>query len=102
MYDRALAGKEKAFGAEHPSTLATVNNLGSLYSNQGRLAEAEAMYDRALVGKEKAFGVEHPSTQRTVNNLVNLYKNQGRLSEADAVYQRMLIRTDVLQSHPPP
>jgi hypothetical protein len=32
MYNRALAGKEKAWGPEHTSTLDTVNNLGSLYA----------------------------------------------------------------------
>jgi hypothetical protein len=38
---RALQGKEKALGAEHTSTLDTVNNLGNLYNNQGKMAEAE-------------------------------------------------------------
>ena len=47
MYERALAGSEKALGAEHTSTLTTVNNLGNLYRDQGKLAEAEAMYQRA-------------------------------------------------------
>src|SRR5207248_979101 len=41
MYQRALAGYEKALGPEHTSTLDTVNNLGSLYRDQGKLAEAE-------------------------------------------------------------
>jgi hypothetical protein len=54
MYQRALQGNEKALGAEHTSTLDTVNNLGLLYRNQGKLAEAEQMYQRALQGKEKA------------------------------------------------
>src|SRR2546423_8025095 len=44
MYLQALQGKEKALGAEHTSTLDTVNNLGNLYNNQGKMAEAEAMY----------------------------------------------------------
>jgi hypothetical protein len=44
MYQRALAGHEKALGPGHTSTLNTVNNLGLLYSNQGKLAEAEQMY----------------------------------------------------------
>jgi len=35
MYNRALAGCEKALGAEHTSTLETVNNLGALYFDQG-------------------------------------------------------------------
>jgi tetratricopeptide (TPR) repeat protein len=47
MYQRALAGYEKALGPEHTSTLDTVNNLGLLYRDQGKLAEAEAMYQRA-------------------------------------------------------
>jgi tetratricopeptide (TPR) repeat protein len=90
MYERALAGKEKARGPEHTSTVSTVNNLGILYRTQGRLAEAEAMYERALAGKEKALGSEHTSTLDTVNNLGILYADQGRLAEAEAMYERAL------------
>jgi tetratricopeptide (TPR) repeat protein len=50
MYNRALAGYEKALGPEHTSTLDTVNNLGILYADQGRLEDAEMMYNRALAG----------------------------------------------------
>ena len=66
MYLRALRGKEKALGAEHTSTLATVNNLGALYKNQGKMVEAEEMCLRALQGKEKAWGAEHTLTLDTV------------------------------------
>jgi hypothetical protein len=41
MYQRALAGYEKALGPDHPSTLGTVNNLGRLYQAQGKPKEAE-------------------------------------------------------------
>jgi tetratricopeptide (TPR) repeat protein len=67
-----------------------LHNLGDLYSDQGRLAEAEAMYNRALQGSEEALGPKHTSTLDTVNNLGNLYKNQGRLAEAEAMYSRAL------------
>ncbi|OCK72888.1 FabD/lysophospholipase-like protein, partial [Lepidopterella palustris CBS 459.81] len=50
MYQRALQGYEKALGAEHTSTLNTVNNLGNLYADQGKLGKAEKMYQRALQG----------------------------------------------------
>jgi tetratricopeptide (TPR) repeat protein len=90
MYKRALRGYEKALGAEHTSTLDTVNNLGLLYANQGRLDKAEAMYERALRGKEKALGAEHTSTLGTVNNLGSLYADQGRLDKAEAMYERAL------------
>jgi tetratricopeptide (TPR) repeat protein len=41
MFQRALQGKEKAWGPEHMSTLSTFNNLGILYAKQSRLAKAE-------------------------------------------------------------
>ena len=90
MYLRALLGYEKAWGVEHTSTLNTVNNLGIVYKNQGKMAEAETMYLRALQGKEKAWGAEHTSTLDTVNNLGNLYADQGKMAEAEAMYLRAL------------
>ncbi|KJZ70113.1 hypothetical protein HIM_10483 [Hirsutella minnesotensis 3608] len=90
MYKRALEGYEKALGQDHTSTLDTVNNLGLLYANQGKLPEAEAMYKRALEGKEKALGRDHTSTLDTVNNLGLLYAVQGKLPEAEAMFKRAL------------
>ncbi|KAH7303005.1 hypothetical protein BKA65DRAFT_240068 [Rhexocercosporidium sp. MPI-PUGE-AT-0058] len=90
MYQRALQGKEKAWGLDHISTLRTVNNLGLLYKYQGKLDEAEKMYQRALQGKEKAWGPDHTSTLDTVNNLGGLYAFQGKFDEAEKMYQRAL------------
>ena len=90
MYRRALVGYEKVLGAEHTSTLETVNNLGVLYWNQGKVDEAEQMYERALAGLEKALGAEHTSTLETVHNLGVLYRDQGKLDEAEQMYERAL------------
>jgi hypothetical protein len=73
MYVRALRGYEKAWGADHTSTLDTVHNLDLLYTDQGKMAEAEEMYVRALRGCEKAVGKDHPRTQKTASNLQRLY-----------------------------
>ena len=81
MYMRALEGKEKALRRDHTSTYRIVNNLGILYSGQGKLEEAEQMYLRALAGYEKALGPDHTSTLGTVNNLGMLYRNQGKLAK---------------------
>ncbi len=53
MYEHALQGREKALRPDHTDTLQTVNNLGNLYRDRGRLQEAAAMYERALQGHEK-------------------------------------------------
>ncbi|KAH6623745.1 hypothetical protein F5144DRAFT_633030 [Chaetomium tenue] len=90
MFDRALEGKEKAWGPDHTSTLSAIYNLGLLYRNQGRYKEAEAMYKRALKGEEMAWGPEHMSTLSTVDNLGSIYKDQGRYNEAEAMLERAL------------
>lgn len=62
MYQRALAGYEKALGAGHTSTLYIINNLGVVYQDQGKLDHAEQMYQRAQSGYEKSLGEDHMST----------------------------------------
>src|SRR4029077_8077671 len=48
--------------ANDVSTLGSMHSLGILYSDQGKLAEAETMWERALQGKEKTLGTDHIST----------------------------------------
>jgi tetratricopeptide (TPR) repeat protein len=62
MYERALRGYEKALGARAHVDAHTVNNLGILYADQGKLVEAEQMYERALRGYEKAIGADNITT----------------------------------------
>jgi hypothetical protein len=39
----------------HTLTLETVNSLGNLYKDEGRLGKAEKMYERALRGYQKVL-----------------------------------------------
>ena len=55
-----LAIREKALGPDHPDVGTSLNNLASLYRDQGRYAEAEPLYKRALAIYEKALGPDHP------------------------------------------
>ena len=77
MYERALQGLEKVLGPDHTSTLDTAYNLASLYSNQGRLADAEALYERALHGFQHALGPSHQKGQVALQNLQSLQQIQG-------------------------
>jgi len=74
----AVKGKERAWGPEHTSTLDTVNNLGALSSDQGRLKEAEEMYQRALKGYEKLRGRDHPNTMAVADNSRRLLESKIR------------------------
>ncbi|KAJ5627817.1 hypothetical protein N7490_010045 [Penicillium lividum] len=100
MFKRALEGKEKAWGREHTSTLNTVNNLGTLFRNQGRLQEAEAMYKRALDGYEAAFGATFTFTNipalQTLRNFGLLCERNGQFDTARLYYQRALVGTEAV------
>jgi hypothetical protein len=76
-----MSHTKRTWGADHISTLDTVNNLGLLDDNQGKTAEAEAMYLRALQGKEKAWGSEHTSAQNTVRSILHHLKLQSSSSK---------------------
>lgn len=90
MFQRALQGNENALGLEHSSTLDSVNCIGNLYMEQGKLVEAEEAYQRALQGYEKTLGLEHTSTLCVVKNIGLLYRNQNKLAEAERMYMRAL------------
>ena len=90
MYQRALAGYEKAYGSNHPLTFKTMNNLGMAYQGQGKLDEAEQMFEHILASNEKTLGPDHESTLNSINNLGALYAEQGKLDEAEKMLQRAL------------
>jgi len=70
-YQRALDGREKAFGKDHPVTLATVNNMANTYNSQGEYGKALVWFQRALDGREKALGNDHPDTLATAKHMSN-------------------------------
>jgi tetratricopeptide (TPR) repeat protein len=106
MYRRALAGKEKVLGPEHPDALTSVHNLAvfleysiarkdlNVLERQNSYDEIEQMHRRVLAGDEKALGLEHHYTKDSVHNLVGFLRSQGRNSEADELEDQKLIRHD--------
>ena len=67
MYQRALVGKEKVLGPNHPLTLGTVNSLGLLYKDQGRLLRLRT--NDIMHGYKKALQLLEPAIQ-AINILV--------------------------------
>jgi len=56
-------------GLEHPDTLTSVSQLGTVLSRQGKYEEAEAMHRQDLKGSEKALGPQHPDTLTSMAKL---------------------------------
>jgi tetratricopeptide (TPR) repeat protein len=61
------------------------NNLGVMYAQQGRNAEALASLQRALQLAERALGPEHSRRANILGNLGNLYNLEGQHPEAAKV-----------------
>ena len=67
-----------------------LNDLASLYSDQGQYERAEVLFQRSLAVREKAFGSEHWDVGRSLHNLAILYRRWGRYSEAEPLARRAL------------
>ncbi|KAK6063795.1 NB-ARC and TPR domain-containing protein [Seiridium cupressi] len=108
--NRVVAGRQLSQSRSqvlHHSGVSALNNLAILYSDQGKLQEAEEMYMRALRGYENAWGPDHASLLDTMNNLANLYCDRGKLQEAEEMYLWALrgywkaVGTEEMNRYPP-
>ena len=93
LYERSLAIRKKALGAEHPDAGQSLNNLALLYQVQGRYEEVELLHKRALE-LARALSPDHPWVGTSLNNLAWLYQAQGRYAEAKPLYEHSLAITE--------
>jgi CHAT domain-containing protein/Tfp pilus assembly protein PilF len=90
LHRRALAVHEKELGPEHPTTLATLTNLGNVMLLEGKYKEAERVFRRVLAAREKVLGPEHPDTAVSLNNVANALFEQFKQDEMNAPPSRRL------------
>ena len=85
-----VAVSRRDFGDE-PNVIATsLENLGHVYFNQRRDAEAEATYKRVLAMREQALDPMDSDIGDICYNLANLYLRQQRYAQAEPLYRRAL------------
>ncbi|KAK3938097.1 kinesin light chain [Diplogelasinospora grovesii] len=102
LYRQALKLRTQVLGAEHPSTLVSMNNLALVLNSQGKYEEAETLHRQALELSAKVFGAEHPSTLASINNLASVLNSQGKYEEAETMYRQALkLWTKVLGAEHP-
>jgi tetratricopeptide (TPR) repeat protein len=87
---RALAGRKKVLGSEHPDTLRSIDGIASCLGNQGKHDEALEWYRRALAGQEKVLGSEHTDTLLSIDGIARCLANQGKFEEALEWHRRAL------------
>jgi serine/threonine protein kinase len=89
VLEKARAIRERELGADHPSTLVTLDNLASAYRVAGRLPEAVALHEQVRDAQVKKLGADDPDTLATLHNLALAYGVAGRLPEAVALHEQV-------------
>ncbi|KAF9542979.1 hypothetical protein CPC08DRAFT_716825 [Agrocybe pediades] len=65
MYSKVIALRTKILGDDHPSTLTSRNNLGSLYAQQGQWEKAEVILVPVVEARTRVLGNNHKHTLTT-------------------------------------
>jgi tetratricopeptide (TPR) repeat protein len=79
----------KKLGADHPSTLTTLNNLANAYRRAGKVPEAIALFKQVRDAFVKKLGSDHPNTLATLGNLASAYEDAGEVAEAIALFEQV-------------
>jgi CHAT domain-containing protein/tetratricopeptide (TPR) repeat protein len=94
-YDGALIEAQRfeaaikvIFGAKHANYATALIDLGVVYKQQGKYAEAEGLLRQALAIREAALGADHPETAKALVHLALVLDYQGRYSEAVELLKR--------------
>jgi tetratricopeptide (TPR) repeat protein len=89
-----LQDTDRVLGPEHPSTLASRNNLAIVYVAAGRAAEATPLFEQTLAARERLLGPDHLHTLASRNNLALAYQAAGRAAEAIPLHEQTLAARD--------
>jgi tetratricopeptide (TPR) repeat protein len=89
-HGRALDGRERSLGKDHPQTLNTLNAMAEVFSIQGQYDKALEWYQRALDGREKTRGKYHLGTPVTTRDMIIVLADRGRVGKALELCQQAL------------
>lgn len=84
---QVMETKKTVLRAEHPSTLIGMNNLASIYWNQGQWKEAEELQVQVMETSKTVLGDEHPDTLISMHNLACTWKSLGKLQDVLALME---------------
>jgi tetratricopeptide (TPR) repeat protein len=74
-----------------------LNDLGELYFNQEKYAEAEKLYLKSLEINKNTLGEKHQEYANSLNNLAVLYYSQEKYNEAEPLFLKSLdVTKDIL------
>jgi tetratricopeptide (TPR) repeat protein len=86
----ALELRRRALGERNRSTLDSMNKLGSLLRDDGKLTESEHVCRDALDAHRRALGESHAQTVTATANLATVLFDEGKLADAQPLLMDVL------------
>ena len=77
-FKRVLAIREKTLPPDHPEIAESLNNLATLYKDEGNYKEAVPLYTRCIEIVEKTEGPNSPHAATVLLHLAEILKKTGR------------------------
>ncbi|MEU4769127.1 tetratricopeptide repeat protein [Actinosynnema sp. NPDC023794] len=90
VFTRAVHGRQRLHGPDHPDTLASLNNLACGYRSAGDLGRAIPLFEATLADRQRVLGPDHPDTLTSLNNLAYAYRSAGDLERAVPLFEATL------------
>ncbi len=90
---QALATRRRILGEDAPDTLQSLNKLGEILQNQGKLPEAEAIYRDALARRRRTLGDENRDTIASLSDLAATLGERGKFEEGIKLGREALKRS---------
>jgi len=90
LAEAALQTQRELLGNEHPQVVSTLEFLAWWHSEDGKLAEAEALFREALVQNRMLHGEEHEKVAESFGWLGRLCMQQGDYARAELYTTRAL------------
>lgn len=90
LYRDALAIQQRVRGADHPTTLTTMSNLGWLLQVRGNFLGADSVLRQALAVRRRVLGDRHTAVAATLGGLGEVANRLGRYDDAHAFFSEAL------------
>ncbi|MFG3557250.1 tetratricopeptide repeat protein [Micromonospora sp. NPDC047557] len=82
LFEQALADYRRVLGDDHPSTLASGNNLAYAYRAVGRVGEAITLLEQVLADSRRVLCDDDPQTRTIAANLQHATDAAGSSKKA--------------------
>ena len=90
LLEQALAGGQRAFGADDARVAQTIDYLGVVLADKGDYTGAAQWLEQALGTRRRLLGAEHPDVAITLAELGRVYQDQGLNDRAEPLHREAL------------